>query len=249
MTISTIAAEARARSRSPVDVRFRAMSSLAWAGATGLDQLFRLQRRFPVLDERAKQRHRRDSPENDRPDHPAVPRVELRAQDRDPDPENDRAEETEDDRDRSDHRHPVETERLGGGVNRAHRDDDDPGHDKSANERCREQQVKGEDPVLKAHLKTAYGRLCADASRVRCRCSERLLTPRSEVSEPPWRHEAWSGMTPRDEVGASMAASGGSLLTGAVVGFCPEPPLGYRVQVSLAHESSVPVCQDEDCGS
>ena len=158
MTISTIAAEPRARSSEPGRGAVQGGELRARAGLAGGGEHSRFLDGLRVLGEGAQQRHRRDRPEHDRCDHPAVPELEVVAQDREPDPETDRADEADHGRAGPDDRDPVEAQRRRRRIGRAERDDNDPGHHKRTHQRRRGQQMQRENPVLEAHRRSLEGR-------------------------------------------------------------------------------------------
>ena len=158
ITISTIAAEARARSSRPVEVRFRAVSSALSSFWPEAASAFARCAGFSYSAKERTSADRRDHPEDDRGDHPAVPDLEGVAQDRKPDPEANRTHEPEDGRGGSDNRDPVQAERQARSVGREQRDDDDPGHHERTHERRGAEQVKREDPVLEVH---PLGAICS----------------------------------------------------------------------------------------
>ena len=156
ITISTIAADARTRSRRPVEARFDAVSSALGAVSPAAISARAVLDRLRVLDEGAPQRRRRDDPQDDRRDHPSVPDVKGVAQDREPDPEGDRADQPDDRRDGAHHRDSTESNRLARSMNREKGDNDDPRHDERAHERCCAQQVEREDPILEGHANLVF---------------------------------------------------------------------------------------------
>ena len=143
MTISTIAADARARSRSPVDVRFNAVQLVARAGRARTRSALSPSRRASRTRRTSAAPPRSRSPRGRSPRSPSrptggssgrriasqIPRAIV--------PRRPTTIATV----------PTIATRLrlsvaSGGVDRAQRDDDDPGHDNAADERGRRQQMK-----------------------------------------------------------------------------------------------------------
>ena len=87
--------------------------------------------------------------------NPGVPRVEVDAQDSQPQAESDRAEKPDDRRGIPDYRDTVQAQRRIRGVGRTQRDDDDPRHDQRTDKQRGAEDVESKYPGFEIHLENS----------------------------------------------------------------------------------------------
>ena len=185
MTINTNTSDTAAWRRTPVCVRLTASSSAFGAGLPGRLELLRLRHAAHVLHARALPEDRRDHPQDDRRDDPAVPEVVVPDREREPDPEDDRPGGADADGDVADHDHRPQAERSLGRVRRCARPRRAPEEDDGRAVGRRRQHVEREDPVVEGHA--AILRQSDRLQTVRASSSEIVDPSRSGSEEHPHR--------------------------------------------------------------